>query len=447
MANRVPIVVPAIPPEPPVLSLLNSALRPDKTSDPSIGGSLEAITAEQLAALPDDLRLELEARKGEAWTRGIVYAPENHWEASLIDPCGGTSIDAPALFAPRGLALKAEAGKGTLAAETYEYQVTALNANGETVAKAAVKLVLGAEGAILLTWEKVNDAATYHVFRAKAETKKPLGLKSGAKALVVAAPVKETTLTVSYRDTGAATEEAGKEAPVSNTTGGTGVYTNLPNVEAYPYGIVAEDYCTTFGFDARDFKGRAERLLGNAQHKAIEKEFWTGAWAFANGYPNNYLAKHGTATNVTPEAGAPSAQRGLEILQESLQQCGFGGRGMIHTQAQTTPNFLKTRRVGAILLDGFDNIIVPGVGYPGTGPESEAGEPAKPGAGKSFMFASDLVSCRVEDEATVFAETFAEATDWGQGAEPNSIRMRARKFAVAYADMACCFAVEVTLPT
>jgi hypothetical protein len=99
-----------------------------------------------------------------------------------------------------------------------------------------------------------------------------------------------------------------------------------------------------------------------------------------------------------------------------------------------------------VLLDIFDNIIVPGVGYPGnTGPESSGEVTAK--AGNAFMYATDLVSCRVEDKPTIFAETFAEATDWGQGAEPNSIRMRARKFAVAYADMACVFCVEVELPS
>jgi hypothetical protein len=445
MGNRLAVVVPAIPPEPPSLSLLNSAIRPDKKSDPEESQIEQAITSEQLAQLPDDLRTELEARKGDAWTRGIVYAPENHWEPSLIDGCSSTSIDAPALFAPRGLALKEEAGKGTLAAEALEYEVTAVNANGETTARAIVSVTLAAEGAVLLSWEKVNDTATYHVYRAKGKTKKPLRLKSGAGALVVPAPANETTLTVTYLDTGAATEEAGKEAPAVNTTGGSGVYTNLPNVEAIPYIIMVEDYCTTLGFDARDFKGRAERLLNNGQHKAIEKEHWTGALATAAGLPNNFLIKHGTATNLTPEK-VPTATRGLQILQEALQECGFGGRGMIHTQAQTAPNFLQTRRVGANLLDLFDNLIIPGTGYPGTGPANEAGEPAKPKEGNTFMFATDLVSVRVEDEPTIFAETFAEATDWGQGAEPNSIRMRARKFAVAYWDNACSFAVEVKLP-
>lgn len=446
MANRLAVVVPAIPPEPPQLSLLNSALRPDKTADPDINASLDSITPAQLAKLPDDLRDELQARRGDAWTRGIVYAPENHWEANIRDGCDLTSVDGPTLFAPRGLTLAEEAGKGTLAAEAHEFQVTAINANGETKALAAKSITLGAEGAVLLTWEKVNDTATYHVYQTKGATGKPLRLKSGAKTLVVAAPVEETTLTVTYLATGTATEEAGKEAPTANTTGGTGAYTNLANVEAWPYILQVEDYCTTFGFDARDFAGRASRLLENAQHKAIEKEFWGGALAKAKTYPNNYLTKEGTAENLTPKAGAPSVARGLQLLQDALQQCGFGGRGMIHTQAQTAPNFLQTRRVGAVLLDIFDNIIVPGVGYPGnTGPESSGEVAAK--AGNAFMYATDLVACRVEDKPTIFAETFAEATDWGQGAEPNSIRMRARKFAVAYADFACAYCVEVELPS
>jgi hypothetical protein len=445
MANRLPVVVPAIPPEPPQLSLLNSALRPDKTSDPALA-TLDTITPEQMAKLPDDVRLELEAQKGDAWTRGITYAPENHWETYLRDACDTTTDDRPALFAPRGLKLTEKAAEGTLAAEAHEFQVTAINANGETTALAAKSITLAAEGAVLLTWEKVSDTATYHVFQTKGATGKPLRLKSGAKTLVVAAPVEETTLTVTYLATGTATEEAGKEKPATNTTGGTGAYTNLASVEAYPYVLQVEDFCTTLGFDARDFAGRAERLLQNGQHKAIEKEFWAGALATKENYPNKFLASEGLATNITPKTGTPSASRGLQLLQEALQECGFGGRGMIHTQAQTAPNFLQTRRVGALLLDIFDNIIVPGVGYPGTGP-LETGTALAPKAGNTFMYATDLVSCRVEDKPTIFADTFAESMDWGQGPEPNTIRMRARKFAVAYADMACVFCIEVELPS
>lgn len=430
-SNRLPVNVPAIPPKPPVLSLLNSALRPDKTTDPSISGSLEAITAEQLAALPAELRTELEARKGDAWVRGLTYAPENHWPAELRDMCDNTGVDLPSLPAPRGLTLIEEAGKGSVKAEANEYQLTAVNANGETTALAAAKITLSAEGAVKLRWQKVSEAegVTYNVY----------GRKAGALKLITSVGPFDVDEAAEFLDTGS---KAPKTAtpPTSNTTGGAGQYTNLPNVIAIPYMLETEDYCSTFGFEARDFKGRAERLLENAQHQAVEREFWTGALAQAKGLPNNYLTKTGTAEILTA-SGTPSVARGLQLLQDALQQCGFGGQGMIHTQAQTAPNFLGARRVGALLLDVFDNIIVPGVGYQGNiGPEGKEAS-----SGNAWMFASDLVACRVEDEPTIFTETFSEATDWGQGGEPNTIRMRAQKAAIAYWDNACTFAVEVEL--
>ena len=441
-SNRLPVVVPAIPPKPPFLSLLNSALRPDKTSDPG-GNPLGEITSEQLAALPDDLRHELEIRKGEFWTRGLTYAPENHWAAEVRDACDNASVDLPALEAPRNVKLAEKAGKGTLAAEALEYQVTAKNANGQTTALAIKTITLSAEGAVLVTWKKVSEdtfekGVTYLVYRAKG-TKKPL--------LIAEVGPFDGDQAAEYLDTGAAAEKAGKEPPSSNTTGGSGKYTNLPLVTYFPFLVMVEDYCSTFGFEERDFKGRAERLLENAQYAAVEKEFWSGALAKAKSYPNQYLTKKAetgwTPENLTPGT-VPSVERGFEILQKALSECGFGGQGMIHAQPHLVPSFLRVRLVGNQLVDMFGNQVVSGTGY-----NAEVGfEETAPVSGNAWICATDLVSCRVEDDPTVVTESFAEMTDWSQNGEPNTIRLRAQKFAAAYADFGCGpFWTEVKLPS
>jgi hypothetical protein len=446
--NRLAVVVPAIPPLPPTLSLLNSALRPDNTSDPDIGGSLKAITAEQLAALPAGLRQELEAREGDAWVRGITYAPENHWAVELRDGCDTTSVDAPSIPAPKKLEGTAKAGGGTVPAEALEYAVTAVNANGETTGSTILKITPLLEGIVVLTWEKSNDTAEYRVYRCKGGVKKPLRIK-GAK---VAAPTEETTLTVTYTDTGEATE-AGKELPTSNTTGGKGTYTNLAIVTAIPYVLEAIDRCTTFGFEERDFKGRAERLLENGQHQGLEKEWWSGALAQAKELPNMYLTKKAetgwTPENLTPSGGAASVVRGLQILQDALAECGFGGIGMIHVQRQTATNALTVADSDPHftvkdnkMYDLFGNLIVPGVGY--NGKVGFEGKEAK--EGNAWICATDLVAARVEDKPTIFTPTFAEMTDWGQAGEPNTVTTRAEKFGIAYSDGACGpFWVEVEL--
>jgi hypothetical protein len=434
------VVVPAVPPRPPQLTLIGSSVRPDNKSDPP--NPVLQIGDDQLALLPDDQRKEIEAQQRDSWVRGIAYAPENHFPAVAHDPCDfgsvSGSVDEPALPAPTGLALQQSSG-GTLANGAYEYQVTAVDANGETTALAATAITVSAGGgtaSVILTWNKVesadsNIALTYNVY----------GRVSGSIGKLATVGPFDADEAATYTDTGSASP--GAAPPSSNTTGGPGSYTNLPIVNYQPVLLVVEDWCSTFGFSERDFKGRALRLLEAAQYQALEHELWTGALAQAQSYPNNYL-DNGSAANfidLTP-ATPPSVARGQQILQDYLAQQGFGGQGMIHCQAQTAPNLLNARRVGSLLLDIFDNIIVPGVGYPGT-----AANVGTPSSTTAVMFATDLVMTRVEEEGTVFPDTFAEAIDWGQSGFPNTIRFRAMKFAAAYWDGAVQAGCRVTLET
>lgn len=424
------VVVPAIPPRPPQLSLIGSAVRPDLTSDPT--NPVWQVGDSQLAMLPDDLRQELEARKGESWTRGFTYAPENHWPGELRDACDQATSDTPPLPAPQGLTTAASATGGTLthAASPYSYQVTAVNPNGQTTALPAVvaTIAAGSTGSVLLAWQPAGDSAgvTYNVF----------GRQAGSIGLIATVGPFDDDQTPTYTDTGAAT--VGAAPPSSNTTGGVGSYANLAINTIVPYLVVCEDWCSTWGFEERDFKGRALRLLENATPQAIEKEFWTGTLAQAHGYPNRYLTDANLVdlTNGTPV----SVARGQQMLQDYLASTGFGGQGMIHCQPQTAPNLLNARRVGPLLLDVFDNIIVPGVGYPGT-----ASAIAGTSTNTAVMIATDLAMVRAETDGTVFPDSFAEALDWGQGGFPNTLRFRAEKFAAAYFDGAVQAGVRVTL--
>lgn len=420
-----PVVVPAVPPKGPPLNLIASSVRPGNGSDPP--GPIFELGADQLALLPDDLRAELNARKGDAWTRGITYAPENHYAIENRSGYDSTSVDEAALPAPTGLALAAVAG-GTLVAGTYSYQVTAVNANGETTALAATGITTVSTGSVKLTWNPTADGVTYNVY----------GRVAGSIGLLGTVGPFDPENPPTYTDAG--TPAPGAAPPVSNTTGGVGPYTNLAINTAIPWLMIAEDSCSTFGFEERDFKGRALRLLENGQYEALEREFWTGAQATASGWPNRFL----TDSNLVDlTAGtAVSIARGQEMLQDYIASTGFGGQGMIHCQPQTAPNLLNARRVGGLLLDIFDNIIVPGVGYPGT-----ASGIAGSATGTAVMIASDLVMTRVESEGTVIPDTFAEAVDRGQAGEPNRVTFRAMKYGVAYFDGAVQAGVRVTLPS
>ena len=153
-----------------------------------------------------------------------------------------------------------------------------------------------------------NIALTYKVY----------GRVGGSIGLLATVGPFDADQPATYTDPG--TPAPGAAPPVSNTTGGVGSYTNLPIVQYQPFLVVVEDWCSTFGFEERDFKGRALRLLENATPQAIEREFWAGALAQAKSYPNNYLI-NGSAPNfidLTPGGGPPSVARGQQILQDYL---------------------------------------------------------------------------------------------------------------------------------
>lgn len=426
MTARPYVIVPAIPPRPPQLSLLNSAVKPDDTTDPSSSGP----PSEQLANLPEDLRAELSSRRGPMWVRGFTYAPENHYAIENRDACDFTTVDIPALPAPTGLVATPHTTGGTLTAGVKSYQITAVNANGETTALAATTATTtGTTGSVTLTWPNEADAVTYNVY----------GRVGGSIGLLATVGPFDPDNLPTYLDTGAVSP--GAVPPSSNTTGGVGPYTNQATIAVIPHVMVANDFCSSFGFEERDFKGRALRLLENATPQALEREFWSGALAQAKGYPNRYLTD-GNLVDLTPGAGAPSVARGQQILQDYLASTGFGGQGMIHCQPQTAPSLLNARRVGGLLLDIFDNIIVPGVGYPGT-----ASGIGTPSATTAVMIATDLVMVRTEQAGTVYPDSFQEALDRGQGGSPNRIDFRAEKFGCAYFDGAVQAGVRVTLAT
>lgn len=392
------------------------------------------------------------ATAGTRWTGGFQYAPENQYPGVLADPCGQT-IDLPALAAPTSLVAVEHITGGTLtnAASPYDYVVTAKNANGETLGStpATATIASGTAGSVSLTWAAVAGppgTITYQVY----------GRKSGLLGVI------HTTTGLSYTDTGAAS--VGPDAPPdANTTGGPGNYGNLPLVGYVPFLIQAEDECSTFGWETRDYVGRALRLLDNATPNAIEREFWSGGFAqnpLTGPFDgtNAFLTQSGTpsdggtgvnAVDLTPGSGATpcSITRGIQILEDYLANSGFGGQGMLHVAPETSPNLLGARRVGALLLTVMDNIVVPGSGYPTSGATGPIGnDNADPGDGNAWIFCSDLVSIRLDDPM-VWPSTMAEAVDRGNFGSPNTVRIRAQRFAAATFDVARLAACRVVLGT
>lgn len=137
-----------------------------------------------------------------------------------------------------------------------------------------------------------------------------------------------------------------------------------------PYVLYAADKCSTFGSQLREFYDRAQRKLLTGEAAALEEILWTGAFNGTSLPGNPFLADDPTIIT----AGSPAASVALARLEQAIAECS-ASRGMIHVRPQVLVELLTARairREGNVYLSPMDNIVVPGRGYPGTGPTGQA---------------------------------------------------------------------------
>lgn len=130
---------------------------------------------------------------------------------TLAPTVGGGNLLFPPVTAGSGLAapvqssLATATSGGTLAAGTYYYVVTALNANGETVASNEKNIVTtGATSTVTVSWSAVTGATGYNIYRSNATGTETFLISVGA--------------VVTYTDTGSGTPTS-VLPPANNTTG------------------------------------------------------------------------------------------------------------------------------------------------------------------------------------------------------------------------------------
>lgn len=113
-----------------------------------------------------------------------------------------TTVGTQALATPTFTAATATTG-GTLAAATYYYRVTAVNAIGETLSNEVSQATTGTTSTVTLTITAVSGATSYNVYRSTA---------SGAEIYL------GNTTGTSYVDNGSVTP-SGNTFPIANTSG------------------------------------------------------------------------------------------------------------------------------------------------------------------------------------------------------------------------------------
>ena len=438
--------VPAIPPKGPQVTLLGSSLAPPSTDNDNLDPTPDELAnrAEQLGLLPSELAQELELNRKEPWLGGFGYIPEGHSAARSRSPYDTTTVDSdltPPNLAPVEVQPFDIGTKFTLSAldwQAEDYRGRAQRQNDVAMHKALEFEFWTGTLAKANGWPNPYLAAGFSSAGGKVRDVTTVGA-IGPTITAAVAPTLPLTITLATNDTFVFTGALDPNTPDTFTIA-PGTYTTLAELVTAVAGALSTA-------DAAPFSTYVEVFSTGGKIVFTEKVYGTTGNGDTITAGDGGAAAIGftalPATFASGAAGTPvSITKGLSLLQKAIADTGFGGQSMIHLQPEAAPNLLNTRRQGKFMLDQFDNIIVPGVGYPGTAPDGTA-----PATGTSWMYATDIVATRIQKDTTVYPATFAEALDRGQNGNPNTITFRAERLGAAYFDGSLLAAVLINLPS
>lgn len=179
-------------------------------------------------------------------------------------------------------------------------------------------------------------------------------------------------------------------------------------VESDPFLVWGGDTCSTFGFAARDWNGRARRALEAVESYQLAEELWTGSLGLAQ----RSLADGAADTMTT--SGTDVAD-GIACLEAGLGELGKGRRGILHLTTKVLALAVAAQvlqRQGNIWTTPMGHLVIADAGYPGTGPNGEPADGTQWGYATSWLRIRrgpvDVVPGDVSD-----ARRMAEALDRG----------------------------------
>jgi hypothetical protein len=179
-----------------------------------------------------------------------------------------------------------------------------------------------------------------------------------------------------------------------------------PPITGQPYGIVANDTCSTFSYKWRDYAARATRLLMANESWVIARELWTNTLGL-----NTCFTNAPSIVDATPGSGAVSLTLALAYIEQAYADYAPGVRPYIHMRpyaitaiAGRTGAGEYIRKEGNRRYTTMDSLIVADTGYPGTGPAGQA-----VGADSEWIFATSPVVVR-HSPISVIPNNLSEAT-------------------------------------
>lgn len=215
--------------------------------------------------------------------------------------------------------------------------------------------------------------------------------------------------------------------------------TGPTTVEGDPFVVYSWDECSTFGFLARDYQGRARRQLLATRSFQMADELWSGTLRDADTLANRVLTdpESDVLTN-----GAASEVSALACVDSAVLTASQGRQGMVHM----TPQLLvHLKNMNVVQLEGTTwttpngNIIVPDAGYDGSGPVT-GGVPT-PAGDSQWIYGTGLIYLRMAD-IEILPGDFAQAVD----RSTNLVTFYAQQLVAYEWDECVHFAAEVDVP-
>lgn len=214
-------------------------------------------------------------------------------------------------------------------------------------------------------------------------------------------------------------------------------------VDGDPVMVYAFDKCSSFGFAARDWQGRARRSLAATRSFQLAKELWSGAVASADSLDNRYLAGSGLWSD-TVTSGPTDVVTALADVESALGTCGAGRQGLIHVTTQAIVKMAAANvitRSGSTWVSTNGHLVIADAGYDGSGPGGVAASSSQWIYGTSMMrIREGPVEVRPEsmDDARSLAEALNHST--------NTVIVWAQQAMALEWDWCCHIAAEISLP-
>jgi hypothetical protein len=196
--------------------------------------------------------------------------------------------------------------------------------------------------------------------------------------------------------------------------------------------------CSALGW-RETYRDRALAALDSELVRAVERELWAGPIGQTYTVPNRALTAD--ATDLTPGTGAVSPELALGLLEEALAGV-YSGVGIIHVPRIATSvlnlgggSLTRTARIIETLAG---NRVVPGIGYPNTGPGDDAAD-----EGTAWLYVTPMVTVRL-GSPELPSESDLDASFLHRGVNRLEIRPRAL-FTVDWDGCDSAFAVQLDL--